>query len=64
MRTIIYLIIALVGLTGTITGTIKLVSFNISQQTIIQTFFITLFCMGLFTLFGYAFVKHYKELLK
>ena len=62
MKTIIYLILALVGLTGTITGTVKLTSF--SYDNIAQTFFITLFCMGLFTLFGYAFVKHFKELMK
>jgi len=62
MKTIIYLILALVGLTGTISGTIRITSF--SYDDIAQTFFITLFCMGLFILFGYAFTKHFRDLLK
>ena len=63
MKTLTYFILALIGLIGTITGTIKLCSYGLDNGNVMQTFFITLFCMGLFVLFGYAFVKHYKELI-
>lgn len=62
MRTFIYLILAIVGLTGTVSGTIKLSSLGLIPVNVGQTFFITFVCMMLFVLFGYAFYKHVKEL--
>lgn len=62
MKTFIYLILAIVGLTGSISGTIKLSSFQLSADSIGKTFIITFICMGLFVLFGYAFYRDNKEL--
>jgi len=64
MKTLLYFILALIGFVGTITGTIKLCSQGLNIDNVVQTFFITFVCALLFVLFGYAFVKHYKELLK
>ena len=63
MKTLIYFILGLTGLIGTITGTIKLCSYGLNAENVVQTFFITFVCMGLFVLFGYAFMKHRKDLL-
>ena len=63
MRTLLYFILGLVGLIGTITGTIKLCSLGLNADNVVQTFFITFLCMGLFVFFGYAFSKHWKELM-
>ena len=62
MKTFAYLILAIVGLTGTITGTIKLSSLELTSLTIGQTFITTAICMGLFIFFGYASYTHIKEL--
>lgn len=62
MKTFIYLILAIVGLTGTISGTVKLSSLGLSAENIGQLFIITFICMGLFILFGYAFYNQIKEL--
>jgi predicted amino acid-binding ACT domain protein len=61
MKTFIYLVLAIVGLTGTISGTIKLSSTGLTSVNVEQTFITTFLCMGLFVLFGYAFYKHIKE---
>jgi len=62
MKTLLYFILGLVGLIGTITGTIKLCSMGLNAESVVQTFSITFVCMGLFVFFGYAFKKHYKDL--
>jgi len=59
MKTFTYLILAIIGLTGTITGTIKLCSLD---ANVMPTFAYTLFSVGLFVLFGYAFYIHIKDL--
>ena len=64
MKTLIYFILGLVGLIGTITGTIKLCSYGLNVENVIQIFFMTFVCMCLFVFFGYAFMKHYKELIR
>ena len=62
MKTLLYFILGLVGLIGTITGTIKLCSMGLNAENVVQTFSITFVCMALFVFFGYAFSRHYKEL--
>jgi hypothetical protein len=62
MKTFIYLILAIMGLTGSITGTIKLSSLGIHAIDLGQSFFVTLISMGLFVFFGYAFYHHIKDL--
>jgi len=63
MKTLLYFILGLVGLIGTITGTIKLCSMGLNAENVVQTFSITFVCMALFVFFGYVFSRHYKELI-
>lgn len=62
MKTFIYLILAIIGLVGTITGTINLCSVNLNADNIGRAFITTIVCMMLFILFGYASYIHIKEL--
>ena len=62
MKTFIYLVLAIVGLTGTISGTIKLSSLGFTDVNIQSVFIITFICMALFVLFGYGAYRHIKEL--
>ena len=62
MKTLLYFILGLVGLIGTVTGTIKLCSMGLNAESVVQTFSITFVSIGLFVFFGYAFKKHYKDL--
>jgi len=62
MKLFIYLILAIIGLTGTITGTIRLSAFNIPADHIGRIVITTFICIILFTLFGYAFHKGNDEL--
>ena len=62
MKTFMYLILAIVGLTGTISGTVKLSSLGLTSGNVGQTFLITFISMGLFVMFGYAFYRDIKDL--
>ena len=55
IKQIIYLLMAVIGLIGTISGTIKLSSLSYNDGDIIPMFFLTLISMAVFILFGYAF---------
>ena len=62
MKTLFYLILAIVGFTMAVTGTIKLSSLSISSDNVLLMVSITLVGMILTTLFGHAFWIHRKEL--
>ena len=55
IKQIIYLLMAVIGLIGTISGTSKLSSLSYNDGDIIPMFFLTLISMAVFILFGYAF---------
>jgi len=55
MKQIIYLLMTVIGLIGTISGTIKLSSLSYNDGDIIPMFFLTLISIAVFILFGYAF---------
>jgi len=60
MKQVIYFLMSIISLTGTITGTIKLCSLVCTKTDIVPIFCVTLLSMGTFILFGYAF-KHSLE---
>jgi hypothetical protein len=62
MKTFSYLILAIIGLTGSITGTINLSNIDLNGTSIARPFIFTLICMGLFIFFGYAPYRHIKDL--
>ena len=61
-RTLLYLILAIAGLTAVIAGTIALISMELDTSNILAPVIKTLVGIGLFTFFGYAFWIHFKEL--
>ena len=63
MKTLFYLILAIVGFTMAVTGTIKLSSLSISSDNILLMVSITLVGMIFTTLFGHAFYIHRKDLI-
>jgi len=61
-RTLLYLILAIAGLTAVIAGTISLFFMDLDASNILTQVIKTLVGIGLFTFFSYAFWIHFKEL--
>ena len=62
MKTIIYFLLTVIGLTGSVVGTIRLGSFGLlSGDAVMYTFTYTFISMGVFTLFGYALRQHFVK---
>ena len=61
-KTLLYLILAIAGLTAVIAGTIALISMELDTSNILAPVIKILVGIGLFTFFGYAFWIHFKEL--